>query len=139
MERYCASWKSTKPFAIGISLLLTAAFCFLLLARSYWAVLLVLVVLLAGFRLQQMFIAFTSDSFVYQGWFRRFVLPYRDIRSVKRMLNEPWPRNRRYGPLVYEIRSDVTSARINLLWFSTDACKRFYDQFVRRSRSAKSI
>jgi hypothetical protein len=139
MQIYRASWRSTIAFAVLLSVVGTAFFGLGLFMAPAYAVGIAVLVVLSALRLHYMYIAFTQDTFIYQGWFRRFEFRYSEIRSVRQPANGPWPRNRWYAPAVYEICSDTSSARVNLLWFGSDACRRFYNEIAHRKRWQRLI
>src|SRR5688572_27125606 len=115
---YRASWRNTKGIWVlcaGISLLLVT--CGAIVSDVTVAALAVGPVGLLyaiGFRLSAYL---DQDKLGYRGWFSAHEAKWEDIVSVVRTLDLPYPRDRWYGPVSYEVRTESVRFIVNLLYF----------------------
>jgi hypothetical protein len=73
-----------------------------------------------------------DERLAYQGWLGLSDVKWQDIVSVTRTLNLPYPRDRDYGPLCYEVRTKDRRFVVNLLYFPPEFAKAFAAQVARR-------
>ena len=132
---YRGSWRNTKGFGIGlwcsVVLFSFAPWVFGDWRTSFLSVFLVAYVL--GISLLS--VDMDEQRLVIGSWLRRAEFAWSEIISVTQAADFPWPRNRFYGPNVYQIRAHNQIARLNLMYFSVD----FRRSFLQRVQQEKLL
>ena len=133
--RYQGSWRNTSGFGIGIWFGIVL-FVFMPFIFGDWRVEVIPVVLLVYlFGLSLLSVEIEGERLVVRTWLRRVEFEWREINSIMRASNLPWPRNHFYGPSTYEIRSGDKAIMLNLLYFPLT----FNRSFLQRARQEKLL
>lgn len=123
---YDASWRNTGPFGVAVavgSLLIVALGLAASRAELVWVGGAGIGWLaLIGWRLR---LRIDEEGLASRGWVDRGSARWGDVSSITNATRLPWPGNRGYGPLVFEVRTASGRLRINFLYFDPAAFRAF--------------
>jgi hypothetical protein len=74
---------------------------------------------------KRMYVELYNDKIIYQGWLKKTEIRFKDISNITNAMDMDYPRNKYYGPFVYEVKSYDKSFLINLLYFDSEFGKKF--------------
>lgn len=66
-----------------------------------------------------------DESIESRGWVSRGAARWDDIHSITNSAHLPWPRDRWFGPLVFEVSASSGRFRVNFLYFGPQAFRAF--------------
>lgn len=123
-------------FGHGLTALFLLATCSLFYMREYFAMLiLVCVVIAAVARLYNRKMSFGDHVFRYDGWIRTIEITYSEIIKVENAERLGYPADRLHGPHEYRITTKRQKLWISLLWFEREAARKFREKIIKRNRS----
>lgn len=121
-----ASWRKTGPFGIAVAVVSLLIVALGIAARRPELVWIggagVGWLALIGWRLR---LRIDDEGLSSRGWVGGGSARWRDVRSITPLARLPWPRDRGFGPLVFEIRTATGSFRVNFLYFEPAAFRAF--------------
>jgi hypothetical protein len=135
---YRASWRNTSGLGIVCIILAVAVIAAGVLTKNPVLVVIgIMPIAYLGAIGARLSASINEDGLHYRGWLRAEDVLWQDVVSIIRTDNLPYPRNRYYGPLCYEVRTANQRFVVNLLYFSHEFAKAFHEETKRRLTHSK--
>src|SRR5262245_37744405 len=131
---YCGSWRNTKGWwvlwvVVSVLLLVAGA-----IDHDYWLMLFGIVPIGYLFAIgRRLSVEIDEQGIRYRGWLTSKGAEWKDVTAVSSALGFPYPRDRYYGPLCYEVRTATCSFVINLLYFPPELRRKFSEEVHRHN------
>jgi hypothetical protein len=134
---YHASWRYSKGWwvlslVVSLVLLVVGA-----IDHAYGLILLGIVPAVYLYAIgRRLSVEIDEQGIRYHGWLTAKRADWKDVTAVA-SARFPYPRDRYYGPLCFEVRTATCSFVINLLYFPPEFRRRFSEEVQRRGLRRK--